>query len=86
METVTRFASNVVSDVTNNAPKIAMDAAYGTALVIALDMTPFGDLVGSVSGSLTSDPTRQQQLNAGMTYATISSLHRAFNASMGGSY
>ena len=50
---------------------IAYDALAGTAMTMALDMTPFNDYVEDIADAMPLDSTRSRQLQAGMTYAVV---------------
>jgi len=83
METITRFGRNVLSEVTANPMSIAQDALYGVATVMVVDMTPIPDVISNAASMVTDNDQRQPQIAAGMTYATLAGLHRAWNRSMG---
>ena len=57
---------------------VVYDTLAGTAMTMALDMTPFNDYVEDIADAMPLDDTRARQLQAGMTYAVVNNGVKAF--------
>ena len=83
--TLYKFAAHVKDEVAHPM-RLATDVAYGTLGSMALEAVGFENVIGSVASAPGLSADREQQLAAGLTFATLSGLERATMRSIGAVY